>query len=94
MGTGGSLLALFENDRLAQTGDASIPRLPRSHEYSPSICVRASLRGRHAGGAISSSSSGLWLAARYKSGISYDALRDTPYTHDLRGHPNYGNRDG
>jgi hypothetical protein len=51
-------------------------------------------RGRDAGGATSSSSSGLWLVAGRKHDKFYGAPRGNLYMHGLRGHPNCGSRDG
>jgi hypothetical protein len=51
-------------------------------------------RGQDAGGATSNSSAGLCLAGRCTRGKFDGALPGSPCRHDLRGHPNYGSRDG
>lgn len=68
--------------------DASPLRSILRHEYSTSN------HGRDEYGAISNSSSDLSLAGRCMPGKFYGALPGSPGKHDLRGHPNYGSRDG
>jgi hypothetical protein len=82
---------------LAHGRETRQSRVPMSSPTSTSISSRVSLRvslpGPGARAATSSNSFGLWLVAGRMHDNFYDAPPGSPCTHDLRGHPNYGNRD-
>ena len=67
--------------------------LPLS-SYRRAISLRASLRGRDAGDATSSSFSGLWLAARCTSDRACAVPPYKTCTPDLHDRPSYDSRDG
>jgi len=76
-----------------RAGDAST-RVPPPSRKLPSISLRVSLRDPDDCGATSSSFSGPWIAGRCTPGKFDAALPGSPGRRDLRGHPNYDNRDG